>query len=1405
MHQHSTTPFGRGWRLAGALATLLLSGPAALAQLSGSYTINDALPTGGTNYASFSAAASALTTSGVSGPVTFSVSGGPYTEQLRLPAITGSSATNRITFNGNGRTIQFNATVAAEPAVITLNGADFVTLSNLTVTATGGATGTYGWGIQLVGNADNDVVTGCTVNSGVAFNCAGIVSAATSTSMTSNGTTANQNVTITGNTINGGYYGIVTMGNSTTAPTPGIVVSNNVVRDFYSYGIYAGYVGGAQISGNDVARPNATSVTTYYGVYLGTGVSGAAVEKNRLHTAFAPGVTTTSSAFGIYMTTGTAATAAAPNDVANNLIYGLVTPASTYGIYNVTANYARYYHNSIDLYAPTNASSNSAYGFYQLSGVGVEFKNNVVRVQRGGSAPQYAIYQALGTTGTTASDYNCLSGQGRNFITGYTASTSYATLAAWQAATGGPYDQNSTAAEPEFVDRATGNLRPQASPLDGRATPLARVPQDFTGATRSTTAPDMGAYEFTAPALDVALLRIDAPASPATVGSGPVTATILNNGSTPLTAVTLSYALNGTAPVAQTFALNPALAAGATRSLSFSTPATLATGASTLTVTASQPNGQADANAGNNAQTTTVYSALRGTYTINQQLPTGGTNFTSFADAATFLNGGGVSGPVRLNVLNGPYTEPFVLGVVPGVSATDTIVVDGGSGKQALNFSGTAAQLAVVSLLDTDYLTLQNLTLDASSSVVNCNGVQLVGAAENNRIQDCVIRVSPAQTTTFFGIASSNPFGSLVPAGNANNLRIERNVISGGYTAVQLVGLSATNRLSGVRVTGNELRDFYQRGLDLSNISAGRFVGNNIHRLTRSNVTTFYGIYCFSTIGTAIESNRIHDPFGAPTNFAANGIYFSSNSGAAGQENDVINNALYNFNGGGQDYAIYNASSSYTRYYHNTISLDYAANASTLNCYGFYQTGAATNVDFRNNLVSVTRGGTGNRYAIYFSTTTSSITSDYNDLYVQGGTAYTGYYGSNQVTLADWQAVNSRAYDQRSVQTAPQFAASATGNLLPTVVSLDGSGTPATLARVPRDIVGTQRGSTPDVGAYELTIVPNDVAVLSIDAPTTPAVLGLNAVTVTIRNGGTAVLSSVTLSYTISNGATPATNSQTFTGLNLAAGADRQLTFATGVTLGQQTTFTLTVTGSLPNGQPDGNASNNTQTTTFDQPSPPNDEPCGAVVLTGQVNGSNANATASTGGGITNSLPTCSGAQSPKDVWFTFTATGSSLTLYTSGTAAGLVRVFTASTCSTGFAQVLCQASTGAGRNVGTVPITGLTAGQRYYIAVSGFSSGEATGSFTLGLAPLSSRSALEAFVRLYPNPVTDGELTLELLDTGPHTGTVTLRNALGQAVRTLPLKAGQYRLATRGLAAGIYMLDIQTGAGHLTRKVVID
>ncbi|MDB5270814.1 MAG: hypothetical protein JWP58_3854 [Hymenobacter sp.] len=1404
------TAQSRRVRLVGGLAALLLllTGPAAFAQLAGTYTINKSLPTAGTNFASFTAAATALNASGISASVRFNVLNGPYNEQFVLNAVTGVSATDTIVVDGgtSKQTLTYTG-VVAQPAAIQLNGTDYVTLNNLTIDVSAGAT--YGIGVHLVGQANNNRVSNCVVMaSGTATSSAANAAIAASGTVTSAVSVGDaNNLRIENNVLSGGYFGVILTGASTTNRAVGTRITNNEVRDFYLYGLDVESQNGARLIGNNIHRATRTvSLSTFYGIYL-TGDVSTAVERNRIHDTFTGGPASTGTAYGVYYTANDA-TAGAENDVVNNLIYNFNGSGSEYGIYNTSSDYARYYYNtvSLDNQAATGATQ-STFGFYQTTlATGIDFRNNVVSVTRtGGTGLKYAL-DFITATSTIVSNYNDLYvGTGATYFTGRVGTTDYVTLANWRTANAAAYDQNSVQANPQFVAPATGNLRPTATALNGTATPLTRVPADFTGATRSTTAPDLGAFEFTPPAADVALVSIDMPTAPVTAGARTVTVSIRNNGADPLTSVRLEYVLNGAAAVGQTFTLTTPLASGATTALSFTTPGTLTVGANTLAVTASLPNGQADSNPGNNSQAVTLYTAIAGTFTINRNQPTGGTNFISFGDAALALNAG-ITGSVRINVLNGPYNEQFALGAIAGVSATDTIVVDGGTSKQTLTYTGVVAQPAAVLLNGTDYVTLQNLTIDVSAGATYGIGVHLVGQADNNRVASCVV-MAPAtaiSSTANAGIAASGTVASATSVGNANNLRIENNTVSGGYYGVIVTGASTTARNTGLRVTNNEIRDFYYYGLDVESHSGARLLANNIHRTTRTDVSTYYGVYLVGVVGTAVERNRLHDSFtGSPADTGAGyGVYMSGSDGTAGTENDVVNNLIYNFNGAGTEYGIYNSSSDFARYYHNTVSLDnQAAIGATQTTYGFYQTGLATGIDLRNNIVSVTRtGGTGLKYALYFVTTTSTIASNYNDLYVgTGATYFTGRYGTtNYATLADWRTANAAAYDQNSVQADPQYTSASAGNLQPSAVALDGTGTP--LARVPRDFTNALRTSPPDMGAYEFAPLANDVAVLSIDAPTSPALPTSNPVTVTIRNGGLAVLSSVTLSYAL-NGGTPV--SQTFTGLSVAPNATRQLTFTTGV-VAPSGTNTLTVTGSLPNGQPDGNAANNTQTITFNQPTPANDEPCSALALSASpLAASNSGSTTSIQTGI--NTPSCAGGPLPKDVWFTFVPSGTSTTITLTGAAAGGLRVFTSASCSAGpFNEVFCQGSATGTTQAITVP--GLTAGTRYYVAVSGYNSSDATGAFTIAATALLGTRAQTTGTALavFPNPSASGSITLQLARP-LGLGTVELLNALGQVVQRQPLAATPAQaLPTTGLAAGLYTLRVQAGGEVLTRKVVL-
>jgi hypothetical protein len=581
--------------------------------------------------------------------VTIAVTGGPYTEQFSLGTIPGTSATNTVVINGGGSTLQFASTNTNQRAVVQLNGADYVTITNLTINATGG---TYGYGIQLTSNADNNTLSNNTINSeltGTSTNFAGIVLSGSATSASSTGDVGNNNL-IQGNTVNGGYYSITLFGNATTLST-GNQIRNNVVRDFYSYGIYFGYQDGAQIVGNDVARPLRTNGSTLYGIYATSTARNLAIEKNRVHDLFGGNPTSTSAAYPIYLATGTTATAAAPNDVVNNVLYNLSGSGTQYGIYSLGAAYSRIYNNTINSDDQTTATTSTTYGIYS-SGLGSEVRNNIVRITRGGTGTKTGLYYTTNAPASTTNDIYVPNGN-----VGY-YTTTYATLAAWQAANGGAFDQNSVSADPIFAGASTGNLLPSNSQLNNAGTPLTRVTDDITGTVRGAV-PDIGAYEFTPVAIDLAAAGLAGPAATSTCyGTAEAVSVQVRNGG----AATLNFATN---PATVTVVVTPPTGAAQT----FTTTVNTGTLASAATQTIVLPG--------------TLNLAAPGTYsfaitaTVTGDLNTSNDVLAPAATRTVVAPVAGVVSPAASDVcLNG--TAPLVLtgsanGTVQWQQSTDNI------------------------------------------------------------------------------------------------------------------------------------------------------------------------------------------------------------------------------------------------------------------------------------------------------------------------------------------------------------------------------------------------------------------------------------------------------------------------------------------------------------------------------------------------------------------------------------------------------------------------------------------------------------------------------------------------------------------------------------------------------------
>ena len=486
-HVATDPPGGSGATPPGSTPPTLLYSYQIMDPICGIFSIGGVSP----DYPSFTTAVEALIQHGICGPVTFNVAAGTYTEAITIPEIFGATSTNTITFDGGegnaaSRILQHD-TPNMYNCVVTLDGADYIRLSNLTIRSTGT---TYGCGVLFTNSADHNEISMCNVEvfaNSSNWTIYGIQANSKTTYLTGNaayGDHGSYNL-IKDNTITGGNHGILWYGFSASDYTAvrGNQFIGNTITGWYRNGILLEYAGGGVVvRGNtSVQRTTGTFYTAGGWAYAITSPNdGPEISYNY---GFAAGL------FYISLPNYSYASVNNRAKVYNNM--GATNHTClNYGLYVLNPRYTDCVYNSV--YMKTD---NTAYGLYCTAGGTTyqnRFANNWIVLEGNGT-----FYAQIGLGSGSANNFTTFDNNAYYRIgTGSTAyywnGSAYPTLEAMQATSPG-FNQHSVYGEPLFV---SGTDLHSASIVGYRAgMDIPGITDDFDGETRHSP-PCIGADEY---------------------------------------------------------------------------------------------------------------------------------------------------------------------------------------------------------------------------------------------------------------------------------------------------------------------------------------------------------------------------------------------------------------------------------------------------------------------------------------------------------------------------------------------------------------------------------------------------------------------------------------------------------------------------------------------------------------------------------------------------------------------------------------------------------------------------------------------------------------------------------------------------------------------------------------------
>jgi hypothetical protein len=1034
--------------------------------------------------------------------VTYAPQSGPYTKQLSLKQISGLSATNTLTINGNG-----NDFIPEKPYVtngfVNFDGVSHITLEHFHIEVPLAIGGNTIKCIQLSNGSADNTIQNCTIEMPINNNqfLYGIAGFNGNNTPSISGTPSPcDRIIIKDNHIVGGRFGIYLQGSNVNSKLLNPIIEDNHVADFQATGIYMRFVNEANILSNEISRLNRTTQ------FLISGTSGMEIvespgfliENNLFRDLIFPNLTFSTSIIGI-MVSNNDGNQNLPNAIANNLFVEYQTQRGTITGIQLQGNnrHVKIVHNTFSYrcsqaFGPAvNFSGIRAIASGAAPQIGCEFSNNIlVGEVHGGSQWFYAINFAQGSNSLQMqSNNNVIYDYGApasNFYVGAWQSANVKTLSDWRLESG--FDLQTRFDDPMFLGgQSDSAFIPQNGAIKSMGANFTAIsPLDRLGVTRPLT-PDPGAYQFDVPP-GVAPDLISAPTFDTLLCSGShnVQLMIDNVGSAPMTSVTITRKVNGV--VADTVIIS--------QTIQPRTPTLVNTGplgfvpnqlnTYEFEVIGSTPT--MPLNFGNKILTFQDFrTGFQGVYTMNPGLPISGTNFQSINGFIDALRQYGICGHVTLEVVPGltPLSgQVSISGLATGPQKTLTIK---GNGNTLFTPTFTTDQRSVIRVLGVDYVTLDSLNIECFAS--NRIAVHLDGDAHYFTLKNAFLNGRQGAQYSQFGflVGIGNTNGSIAPNSAAStHIIVENNVFEGFEIPIAFNGRFANGeQIKNVEISRNVIRDFFNTGLSIGSMDSLEVASNIFERPNFAASTGIHrGILMAQSTFTKLDIHKNIFRNMLPSNLAQHpsSLAIMDFSGArsgfapSSSSNQVYNNIIHDNTSRNQIVAFLSRGGVHDlKILHNTIYYDQNIPPNNANSVAFiglftgFSTGANNHLTFKNNLMFVKA----NHLSIteFYRVESSNQflarnTIDYNAGYFEPFPGQTHHYATIQNSSYDYSQLQASnfAFDANGVDANPLFIDPATGNFTPSSSGIHRAGDNL-LHLVNHDIFDTLRVNPPDPGA----------------------------------------------------------------------------------------------------------------------------------------------------------------------------------------------------------------------------------------------------------------------------------------------------------------------------------------------------